>query len=81
MKFSIKILAVVITLLVIYGCDPSNKPAKGFEDEIFVVADSLEYLEFKTALDSTFERIIYTPQPEKIFTLKRKLWKLLVEAN
>jgi len=71
MKFSIKIFTVVIILLLIYGCDPSNKPAKGFEDEIFVVADSTEYLELKTALDSTFERIIYTPQPEKIFTLKR----------
>ena len=46
MKTSIKIFTVVIILLVIYGCDPSNKPAKGFEDEIFVVADSLEYLEF-----------------------------------
>jgi hypothetical protein len=71
MNSSIKIITVIIILLVIYGCDPSNKPAKGFEDEIFVVADSLEYLEFKSALDSTFERIIYTPQPEKIFTLKR----------
>jgi hypothetical protein len=68
---SIKIFAIVLILLGISGCDPSNKPAKGFEDEIFVVADSLEYLEFKAALDSTFERIIYTPQPEKIFTLKR----------
>jgi len=71
MKFSINIFTVVVILVVVYGCDPSNKPAKGFEDEIFVVADSLEYLEFKAALDSTFERIIYTPQPEKIFTLKR----------
>jgi hypothetical protein len=71
MNSSIKIIVVIIILLVIYGCDPSNKPAKGFEDEIFVVADSLEYLKFKDALDSTFERIIYTPQPEKIFTLKR----------
>ena len=55
----------------IYGCDPSDKPARGFEDEIFVLADSAEYLEFKEALDSTFEKLIYTPQPEKIFTLKR----------
>ncbi len=71
MNAPIKIFAIVIILLVIYGCNPADKPAKGFEDEIFVVADSLEYLEFKAALDSTFERIIYTPQPEKIFTLKR----------
>ena len=71
MKTLIKTFTAVIIVLVIYGCDPSNKPAKGFEDEIFVVADSLEYLEFKSALDSTFEKIINTPQPEKIFTLKR----------
>jgi len=28
-------------------------------------------MEIKSAMDSTFERIINTPQPEKIFTLKR----------
>jgi len=71
MKLSKKIFTAVIISIIIYGCNPADKPAKGFEDEIFVVADSLEYLEFKAALDSTFERIIYTPQPEKIFTLKR----------
>jgi hypothetical protein len=71
MSVLIKIFTALIILLFVLGCDPSNKPAKGFEDEIYVVADSTEYLEFKSALDSTFERIINTPQPEKIFTLKR----------
>jgi DNA-directed RNA polymerase subunit E'/Rpb7 len=61
----------MVILFMGIGCDPSDKPARGFEDEIFVLADSAEYLEFKDALDSTFEKLIYTPQPEKIFTLKR----------
>ncbi|UCH66528.1 MAG: DUF4837 family protein [Ignavibacterium sp.] len=71
MKHRLIIVSLVIIYLVIVGCDPSDKPARGFEDEIFVLADSAEYLEFKEVLDSTFEKLIYTPQPEKIFTLKR----------
>lgn len=58
-------------LLVFTSCDSTNKPAKGFEDEIFVVADSVEYEDFRPALESAFEKIIYTPQPEKLFNLKR----------
>ena len=71
MKHLLKIAGCALVLFIVIGCDPSNKPARGFEDEIFVLADSVEYLEFKDALDSTFEKLIYTPQPEKIFTLKR----------
>jgi Domain of unknown function (DUF4837) len=71
MKALTKIFAALIIISLMVACESSNKPAKGFEDEIFVIADSLEYIEFKDALDSTFERTIYTPQPEKIFTLKR----------
>lgn len=70
MKFLIAII-FSISILFFAGCDTSNKPATGLEDEIFVVADSLEYLELETALDSTFQKIINTPQPEKLFTLKR----------
>ena len=71
MKFVIKLITTLSISLLFIGCNSSNKPAKGFEDEIFVVADSIEYSKFKDVLDSTFEKIIYTPQPEKIFTLKR----------
>ena len=53
------------------SCDSADKPARGFEDEIFVVADSAEYEELRTAMESAFEKLIHTPQPEKIFTLKR----------
>ena len=53
------------------GCDSSQKPATGFEDEIYVVADSMEYEDLKLALQSAFEVEINTPMPEKLFTLKR----------
>lgn len=60
-----------ILLVLITGCEKSNKPAFGPEDEIYVVADSVEYEELKTALENTFQKVIYTPQPENIFHLKR----------
>lgn len=60
-----------LTALVLTGCENSNKPAFGPEDEIYVVADSLEYEQLKPALESTFQKIIYTPQPEHLFLLKR----------
>lgn len=61
----------LLPLLFFIGCDSSNKPATGLEDEIYVMADSAEFSELEIALDSTFEKIINTPQPEKLFTLKR----------
>ncbi len=68
-----KILTVFILLLAILqfsSCD-FKQPAYGPEDEIIVVADSAEFESLKPALDSAFEKIIYTPQPEKLFDLKR----------
>ena len=65
------IIFVSFLSLLIISCDSSNKPAKGFEDEIMVVADSVEYDEMLASLQSVFEKEIYTPQPEKMFTLKR----------
>jgi len=53
------------------SCGYFQKPAVGPEDEIIVVADSSEYQLVKPALDSVFQKIIYTPQPEKLFTLKQ----------
>lgn len=56
--------------IIFSSCNPM-KPAKGPEDEIYVVADSAEFTVLKPVIDSTFERIINTPQPEKLFTVKR----------
>lgn len=69
-KFFFFINLIIVSFL-ISSCDTSDKPAHGPEDEIYVIADSLEYQSMLPALDSAFEKIIYTPQPEKLFTLKR----------
>jgi hypothetical protein len=66
------IISVLFSFLYFFsGCDSSQKPATGFEDEIYVVADSVEYEELKLALQTAFEVEINTPMPEKLFTLKR----------
>lgn len=69
-KFYFTFLSISI-IFILTDCDSSNKPARGFEDEIYVVADSVEYQQLKPALESTFEKKIYTPQPENVFTLIR----------
>ena len=67
------LIAVIVLVSIFYftACETTNKPAQGLEDEIYVVADSTEYAELSPALDSAFQKIIYTPQPEKLFTLIR----------
>jgi hypothetical protein len=67
-----KILVTVISIASVFyfiSCENYRKPAEGPEDEIYVVADSSEYAYLSPVLDSTFEKIIYTPQPEKLFTI------------
>lgn len=68
------IILVFITAsfsFVFLSCNSAQKPAFGHEDEIFVVADSLEYEEFKLALETALEIEINTPQHEKLFNLIR----------
>ncbi len=64
-------LFIILMLFAFSSCGYFQKPAVGMEDNIIVVADSLEYQALLPALDSTFEKIIYTPQPEKLFNLRR----------
>jgi hypothetical protein len=66
-------LIINISLLTYFfsACDSSRKPATGLEDEIYVVADSVEFLDLKLSLQSAFEIEINTPLSEKLFTLKR----------
>jgi len=69
---TITFIVVVLVLLLFFIYDfNAKKPAKGFEDEIIVVADSLEYEKLVESLKSVFEKEISTPQQEKLFTLKR----------
>ncbi|MEJ2615816.1 MAG: DUF4837 family protein [Ignavibacteriaceae bacterium] len=70
----IKVLTFVslfFAALLLISCNPADRPAVGPEDEIYVMADSSEFQQLEPALDSTFEKVIYTPQPEDLFTLKR----------
>ncbi|MBZ0201235.1 MAG: DUF4837 domain-containing protein, partial [Ignavibacteriaceae bacterium] len=68
-KYSLIIF--IVAALSFMSCSSSNKPARGPEDEIYVISDSLEFLELQSALDSTFQKVIYTPQPENLFNLIR----------
>jgi hypothetical protein len=65
------VVIVLIFLLFFLFYFKTEKIAKGFEDEVFVVADSIEYEQLVGSLKSVFEKEISTPQPEKLFTLKR----------
>jgi len=62
---------LLIIIVSFYSCKFPQKPASGPEDQIVVFADSLEFEQIKPALSSALEKIIYTPQPEKLFILKR----------
>ncbi|MFN3872206.1 MAG: DUF4837 family protein [Ignavibacterium sp.] len=70
MKKIILFAAFLLLVLILSACE-SKKFATGLEDEIYVVADSTEYLELYDALAQAFEIEINTPLPEKLFTLKR----------
>ncbi len=66
---------VFLTFFILLGfvitCDSSKRPAIGVEDEIFVVADSLEFEDLRFALESALQIEIFTPQPENLFNLRR----------
>ena len=71
MKKIFLFLFSILILLVLESCETSYKLAQGAEDEIIIVADSTEFDALKVPLRDIFEKIIYTPQPEKLFNLKR----------
>jgi hypothetical protein len=68
-KFTI-LLTVALLAFAFSGCS-TKREAIGKEDEIIVVADSVNYLQLETTLLTVFSRIIYTPQDEILFKLKR----------
>lgn len=61
---------LILTAFIFQGCSHKKK-AKGPEDEIHVVADSIEFMAIKDALQNSFSKIIHTPQPEELFSIKR----------
>lgn len=57
------LLSVIITF---NGCDYKTTTV-GYQYRIFVVADSLVWLDLKDDIEQTFESIVYTPHTEKSF--------------
>jgi len=70
MKRVFILIIIVFMGIALSSCNRMN-PARGPEDEIYVIADSLEFEALHPVLDSTFQKIINTPLPEKLFILKR----------
>ncbi len=66
------LLLGIAFLLTFSGCDQKGQPAMGIEDEILVFADSTEYFELEPVLEQVLGKVIYTPQPEKLFNLERR---------
>lgn len=71
MKKIFFISLLFITGVLLSSCNSGLKPARGEEEEIIVIADSSEYEAFRHSLEQVFEKTINTPQPEKLFTLRR----------
>lgn len=65
------LLLIAASFFLLTSCD-DKKPAVGAEDDIYVVADSAEYYNLEASLLTVFSKVIYTPQPEILFNLKRK---------
>ncbi len=66
-----KIFTLFPVLILILSACSSKRPAIGREDQIVVVADSAEYAQVESSLQQAFGKVIYTPQPEHLFKLKR----------
>ena len=62
----------IVTFISLTSCTNSQKPAIGQEDDIIVIADSSLYSMLEGEMLHVFEKIIYTPQPEHLFSLNRK---------
>lgn len=65
-----KLLLALSLSFIVAACGGKN-PAVGLEDEIFVIADSVDYYKIEPVLYETFSKVIYTPQPETLFDLNR----------
>lgn len=71
MKNFFTYFTLFIIILTLTSCEFPQKPATGPEDQVYVFADSLEFEQIKPELSSALEKIIYTPQPEKLFIISR----------
>ncbi|MEE9431117.1 MAG: DUF4837 family protein [Melioribacteraceae bacterium] len=72
MKTKITFLTLLIlSVLTLSSCN-SKRKAKGEEDKIIIIADSLEFNLLEKSLNEVFGKLIYTPQPEQLFRIERR---------
>lgn len=71
MKKLLIVSVISLFALLSFNCKTTLKPAMGEEDEVIVVADSLEFVAMEHSLRQVFEKEILTPQPEKLFYIRR----------
>lgn len=64
------ILPTFVFLIFLNACN-IKRNAIGHEDLIYVFADTTEYYELEPVLHQVFGKVIYTPQSESLFELKR----------
>jgi len=57
--------------LYLFSCSNELPPAGGNQNDIVILADSVEYEFFKETVNDVFGKVIMTPQPESIFDLRR----------
>jgi len=78
MKIQLRLAITLLSfsLLLLSSCS-NKKPAIGNEDDLIVIADSTLYYEVEAELLQVFEKVIYTPQPEKLFNLIRNNYNSL----
>ena len=83
-KHTLKFTFIILLLTLLSACNV-QKEAVGKEDLIYVVADSSEFYNLEADLLSVFGKVIYTPQAENLFNLKRvsvaKLYKYKRKKN
>ncbi len=70
-KIFSKIVLISLFAALLFSACSMKKKATGISDLIYVVADSSEYYELEPELIQIFGKVIYTPQPENLFNLKR----------
>jgi hypothetical protein len=64
-----RLLFIPIVSILFMSCSQLKPKATGDETEIITYIDSLLYSQIEQPLKSTFQRLLYTPQPESLFTI------------
>ena len=64
-------IIIIILLLLTTSCS-TKRDALGSPDKIIVIADSTQWLEIGDDVEAALEKIIYSPQPEPVFSILQK---------